>query len=60
MFKYLQNSTIPFYTGQQYQNKYFYFCEINYHGEKKDKSLFYRKRDGKTFFFQKTTEGIIL
>jgi len=60
MFKYLQNSTIPFYTGQQYQNKYFYFCEINYHGEKKDKSLFYRKRDGRTFFFQKTTEGIIL
>ena len=54
MHKYLSHSTIPFFAGQQYQNKYFYFCRIYYYGENKYKSLFYRKSDGKTFFFEKT------
>jgi|GEM_PF-195005 len=59
MDKYLLDSTIPYFMAQQYQNKTFYYSRLTY-GFKTPKSLFYRKSDNKTFFFEKTSEGIPL
>lgn len=57
--KYLLDSTIPYFMAQQFQNDKFYYAKLTY-GFKTPKNLFYRKSDGKTFFFEKTSEGLSL
>lgn len=57
--EYLLDSTVPYFMAQQYQNSKFFYAKLTY-GFKIWKNLFYRKSDGKTFFFEKTSEGISL
>ncbi|MCB6721824.1 6-bladed beta-propeller, partial [Bacteroides fragilis] len=57
MLQYLRDSTVPYFLCDQYQNDKFYYIMLVF-GLKHSKNLFYRKEDGKSFFFEKTTEGI--
>ena len=60
MTNYLENGTIPYLLGSQYQNsKYFYVCfSYGWFPNQTIKHLFYRKSDGKSFFFKDTQENI--
>ena len=57
MLQYLRDSTVPYLLCDQYQNDKFYYIMLVF-GLKHSKNLFYRKEDGKSFFFEKTTEDI--
>ena len=57
MLQYLRDSTVPYFLCDQYQNDKFYYIMLVF-GLKHSKNLFYRKEDGKSFFFEKTTEDI--
>lgn len=57
--KYLLDSTIPYILSKQYQNDKFYYSKLTF-GFRVWKNLFYRKADGRSFFFEKTAEGIAL
>ena len=60
MTNYLENGTIPYLLGSQYQNsKYFYvYFSYGWFPNQTIKHLFYRKSDGKSFFFKDTQENI--
>ncbi|MCY6337077.1 6-bladed beta-propeller, partial [Bacteroides fragilis] len=57
--QYLRDSTVPYFLCDQYQNDKFYYIMLVF-GLKHSKNLFYRKDDGKSFFFEKTAEGVLL
>lgn len=59
MIQYLRDSTIPYILSLQYQNDKFYYAKLTF-GFRYWKNLFYRKEDGKSFFFEKSLEGISL
>lgn len=61
IMRYLKDSTIPYIVEKQAQTDKYYYVELIFgfipYG---DCHLFYRKSDGKSFFFKKTVEGIRL
>ncbi len=59
LLQYLLDSTIPYILSRQQQNDKFYYAKLTF-GFRIWKNLFYRKKDGKSFFFEKTAEGIPL
>ena len=57
----LRESTIPYVICNQAQNNKYYYSTLIFGFTPKGRHhLFYRKADGKTFFFNKTSEGIKL
>lgn len=55
--RYLRDSTIPYIMSRQYQNNDYYYAKLTF-GFRTWKNLFYRKSDGKSLFFERTSEGI--
>ena len=59
MLQYLRDSTVPYLLRHQFQNKKYYYTMLTF-GLRHRINLFYRKDDGKSFFFEKTAEGVLL
>lgn len=61
LIQYLRNSTIPYIINQQVQTKKYYYAGLVFGFTPQGRCcLFYRKSDGKSFFFQETVEGLRL
>lgn len=61
LMKKLKDSTIPYVISKQAQNNKYYYSELVFGFTPKGiHHIFYRKKDGKSFFFNETIEGINL
>lgn len=61
LIQYLRDSTIPYVIEQQAQTDKYYYAGLDWGFTPQGSScLFYRKSDGKSFFFRNTVEGIQL
>lgn len=61
IIKLLQKSTIPYCIQENRQNNKYYYAQFSFEfAPRVGDHLFYRKSDGKSFFFRQTTEGVIL
>ena len=57
----LRDSTIPYCIQENRQNNKYYYAQFVFEfAPRVGDHLFYRKSDGKSFFFRQTTEGVIL
>lgn len=56
--KYLKEGRIPYRLCDQYENAKYRFISLDYNFFKYQKYCFYRKKDAKSFFFDRTVEGI--
>lgn len=61
VIQYVRDSTIPYTINHENQTNQYYYVGLNFGFTPQGNChLFYRKRDGKSFFFRETVEGIRL
>lgn len=61
LLEYLRDSTIPYVISQQIQTAKYYYAQLVFGFTPSGMAnLFYRKSDGRSFFFKETIEGIKL